>query len=169
MQNSYYPFDTPCNLFTWMLISRNCLVCIDCLVFIGYSVNLLSCPHWLRVTLTIQATFPVICLLNACIKTALFALTLLLWVVVLYYRLSCLHRLRVTLQSCWHICNLFTKCLFQSIALFALTVLFLLVVLLIYYHVFWLRVTLTIQATFPVICSLNTYFKDWLVCISILL
>ena len=106
--NSYYPGDISCNLFTECLY-QNCPVCVDCIALsgcsvlstilstIGCSVNLLSCLHWLRVTLTIQATFPVFCLLNACIKTALFALTVLLWVVVLYYRLSCLHRLRVTL------------------------------------------------------------------------
>ena len=111
--NSHYPVDIPCNLFTKCLF-QNCPVCVDCIAFsgcsvlstilstIGCSVNLLSCLHWLRVTLTIQATFPVICLLNACIKTALLALTVLLCLVVLYSRLSCLHRLRVTFQSSWH-------------------------------------------------------------------
>ena len=143
MQNSYYPFDTPCNLFTWMLISRNCLVCIDCLVFIGYSVNLLSCPHWLRVTLTIQATFPVICLLNACIKTALFALTLLLWVVVLYNLLSCLHRLYCSYWRFQLISPL--NVLFRKIFLFALTVLIWLVVL--YYRLSCLhRLRVTLQS-----------------------
>ena len=106
--NSYYPGDISFILFTECLY-QNCPVCVDCIALSGCSVlstilsticcsvNLLSCLHWLRVTLTIQATFPFICLLNACIKTVLFALTVLLWVVVLYYRLSCLHRLRVTL------------------------------------------------------------------------
>ena len=138
--NSYYPVEIPSNLFTECLY-QNCPICVDCIALSGCSVlstilsticcsvNLLSCLHWLRVTLTIQATFPVICLLNACIKTALFALTALLWVVVLYYRLSCLHRLRVTLTiqltfpvicllnayfKDWHVC---------------ITILFLLVVL----------------------------------------
>ena len=66
-------------------------------------------------------------------------------------------------------CNLFTKCLFQRIALFALTFFFIGCPVNLLSCPYWLRVTLSIQATFPVICSLNTYFKDWLVCISILL
>ena len=152
--NSYYPGDISCNLFTECLY-QNCPVCVDCIALsgcsvlstilstIGCSVNLLSCLHWLRVTLTIQATFPVICLLNACIKTALFALTALLWVVVLYYRLSCLHWLRVTLtiQATFPVICLLNACI--KTALFALTALLWVVVL--YYRLSCLhrlRVTL---------------------------
>ena len=152
--NSYYPGDISCILFTECLY-QNCPVCVDCIALSGCSVlstilsticcsvNLLSCLHWLRVTLTIQATFPVICLLNACIKTALFALTALLWVVVLYYRLSCLHWLRVTLtiQATFPVICLLNACI--KTALFALTALLWVVVL--YYRLSCLhrlRVTL---------------------------
>ena len=152
-----------------MLVSKNCLVCIDCLVFIGCSVNPLSCLHWLRVTLTIQATFPVICLLNACFKElpCLHWLSCFYWLFCIIYYLvytdytvhiddfnwfphwmSCLERLPYlhwlySLSGCSVLstilstqtsinsyypddipCNLFTKCLFQRIALFALTFFF---------------------------------------------
>ena len=111
--NSYYPVEIPSNLFTECLY-QNCPVCVDWIALSGCSVlstilsticcsvNLLSCLHWLRVTLTIQATFPFICLLNAYFKDWHVCITILFLLVVLYSRLSCLHRLLVTLQSSWH-------------------------------------------------------------------
>ena len=111
--NSYYPVDIPSYLFTECLFQRLtclhyylalicCSVLSTILSSIGCSVNLLSCLHWLRVTLTIQLTFPVICLLNAYFKDWHVCITILFLLVVLYSRLSCLHRLLVTLQSSWH-------------------------------------------------------------------
>ena len=76
--NSYYPVDISCNLFTKCLFQRIALFALTVSFLLVVLYNLLSCLHWLRVTLTIQETFPVICSLNACIKTALFALTVLL-------------------------------------------------------------------------------------------
>ena len=130
--NSYYPVDTACNLFaefisktdlSALLSCFNWLFCIiDYLVYTDYTVHIDDFnwfPHWM-----------------SCLER----LPYLHWL----YSLSGCSVLSTILSTQTSInsyypddipCNLFTKCLFQRIALFALTFLFLLVVLLIYYHV----------------------------------
>ena len=66
--NFYYPVDIPCNLFTKCLFQRISLFALTVSLLLVVLYSLPSCLHWLRVTLAIQATFPVICLLNACFK-----------------------------------------------------------------------------------------------------
>ena len=75
--NSYYPGDISCNLFAVYLFQRQ--TCLH------YFLALSSCSLLLTIlstqtscNFTILMIFPVICLLNACIKTTLFALTVLL-------------------------------------------------------------------------------------------
>ena len=150
-----------------MLVSKNCLVCIDCLVFIGCSVNLLSCLHWLRVTLNIQATFPVICLLILISKTDLSTLlscfkwlfSIIDYLVYTDYTvhidyfnwfphwMSCLERCPVCID-----CVDLSGCSVLSTILSTQT-----------------SCNFTILLTFPVICLLNACFKElsclhWLSC-----